>query len=136
MLLFLSLGWNIIQGCQGIRVGRKQTCFVPFDLFSGTLFCYGIMIFFIFYFIFFLFYFIFLHFRAALAAYGGSQARDLQMLAYTTATAMQDLSYICNLPHGSQQHRIIDPLSKTRDQTSILMDTSWIRFHCTIMGTP
>ena len=50
---------------------------------------------------------------------------ELQLLAYTTATAMQDLSYICDLCHGLQQCRILNPLSKARDETRILMDTSW-----------
>ena len=40
---------------------------------------------------------------------------DLQLLAYTTATAMPDLSQVCNLLHSSQQHRILDPLSEARD---------------------
>ena len=39
-------------------------------------------------------------------AYGGSQARvesELQLLAYTTATAMLDPSHICNLSQTLQQ---------------------------------
>ena len=36
---------------------------------------------------------------------------ELQLLAYTTVTAMQDLSLILGLHHSSQQHRILDPLS-------------------------
>ena len=40
---------------------------------------------------------------------------ELQLPAYATATAM---------------------LSEARDRISILMDTSWIRFCCAIMGTP
>ena len=47
---------------------------------------------------------------------------ELQPLAYTTATAMQDLSSICNLHHSSQQHRILNPLSEARDITA----SSWI----------
>ena len=41
-----------------------------------------------------------------------------------TATAMRDLSHVCNLHDRSQQHRILNPLSEARDQTHILMDTS------------
>ena len=52
---------------------------------------------------------------------------ELQLLAYTTATAMQHLSHICNLYHSSQQHQIPNPLSKARDQTCILVDASQIR---------
>ena len=35
-----------------------------------------------------------------------------------------------------QQHGIPDPLSQTRDQTHIPMDTIWIHFHCAAMGIP
>ena len=38
----------------------------------------------------------------------------LQLLAYTTATAMQDLSCVCDLHHSSWQHQILNPLSKVR----------------------
>ena len=50
---------------------------------------------------------------------------ELQLPAPTTATAMQDLSRICDLHHSSQQHQILNPPSKARDGTHILMDTSW-----------
>ena len=51
---------------------------------------------------------------------------ELQLLAYTTtATATPDLSCICKLCHSLQQCWIPNPLSETRDQTCILMDTSW-----------
>ena len=53
---------------------------------------------------------------------------ELQLPAYTTATAMLDLSLVCDLYHSSQQHRILNPLSKVRDQTYVLMDTSQICF--------
>ena len=58
-----------------------------------------------------------------------------KLLAYATATAMQDPSHICDLHNSSEQCQIPDPLSKTRDQTLILMDTSWIHFCSTTMGT-
>jgi len=51
---------------------------------------------------------------------------ELQLPAYTTATAMQDLSCVCDLPHSSQQHRILHPLSNGRDQTHVLVDTSQV----------
>ena len=35
---------------------------------------------------------------------------ELQLPAYTTATAMQELSRICDLHHSSREHRILDPL--------------------------
>ena len=89
---------------------------------------------------FFVFCFCFcLIFRTAPAAYGSSRLRvesELQLPAYTTATETQDPSHVCELHHSSWQHQIPNPLSKARDQTSILMDTSQIRFHWATMGTP
>ena len=40
-----------------------------------------------------------------------------------TATAMSDPSHVCDLPHSSQQHRILNPQSEARDRTRILTDT-------------
>ena len=54
---------------------------------------------------------------AAAAAYGGSQV-------YATATATQDLSCVCDLPHSSGQLGILNPLSHAKDRTRILMDLS------------
>ena len=53
---------------------------------------------------------------------------ELQLPAYTTATAMPDPSHICSLHHSSWQHRILNPLTEARDRTHILMDTSQIGF--------
>ena len=61
---------------------------------------------------------------------------DLQLPAYTTATAMQNPSYICDLHHSSWQLWIFNPWSEARDRTCILMVTSWICFRCATMGTP
>ena len=47
---------------------------------------------------------------------------ELLLLAYTTATAMPDSSCLCDLHHSSQQCRVLNPLSKVRDQTA----SSWI----------
>ena len=58
---------------------------------------------------------------------------ELQQLAYTTTTAMPDLSHICNLQHSSRQHQILNPLSKARDQT---MDTGQIHFCRAKKGIP
>ena len=49
---------------------------------------------------------------------------ELQLPAYTTATAMPYPSFICDLHYGSWQHRILNPLSEARDRTCILMDPS------------
>ena len=51
---------------------------------------------------------------------------ELQQPAYTTATAMWDLSHIYNLHDSSWQCQIPHPLSEARDQTPILMDTGRI----------
>ena len=40
---------------------------------------------------------------------------ELQLPAYTTATAMWDLSCVCSLYHSSWQPWILKPLSKARD---------------------
>ena len=42
---------------------------------------------------------------------------ELKPLAYTTATAMQDLNCACHLHHSSQQCWILNPLSEARDRT-------------------
>ena len=60
---------------------------------------------------------------------------ELQPLAYARATATWDPSHVCNLHHSSWQRRILNPLSKARDQTCVLMDTSQIPLHWATMGT-
>ena len=55
---------------------------------------------------------------------------ELQLLAYTIATARRDPSHICNLQHSLQQHWILSPLREARDQICNLMVPSWICFHC------
>ena len=50
---------------------------------------------------------------------------ELQPLVY--ATAMQDLSCLCDLHHSSWQHWMLKPLSEARDKTHVLKDTSWVR---------
>ena len=62
---------------------------------------------------------------------------ELQLLAYTTATAALDLRLICNLHHSSWQCQILPPLSKARARTRNLMVPSqvlnpsepWWEFH-------
>ena len=68
-------------------------------------------------------------FRDAPTAYGSSQTRGLiraTAAGLPTATAMPDASHICNLHHSSWQRQILNPQSKARDGTHILMDTRWI----------
>ena len=54
---------------------------------------------------------------------------EVQLPAYTTATAMWDPNCICNLHHSSWQHWILNPLSEAMDCTHILIDTSRIHYH-------
>ena len=80
-----------------------------------------------FYFLFIYLFFVFLLFLwAAPAAYGGSQARGL-IRAVATGLRQSHSNAgsepICNLHHSSRQHRILNPLSKARDWTLVLMDS-------------
>jgi len=60
---------------------------------------------------------------------------ESELPSYTTATAMRNPSCVFDLHHSSWQCWILNPLSKARDQTHILMDTSQIHFCCATMGT-
>ena len=60
---------------------------------------------------------------------------ELQVPAYTTATATQDPTYIFDLHHSSWQHQMLNPLGEARDRTCILMDASRFRYHGTASGT-
>ena len=51
---------------------------------------------------------------------------ELQLPAYTTVTATPDLSHVCNLHPSSRPHRILNPLSETRNRTHNLLVPSWI----------
>ena len=53
--------------------------------------------------------------------------QELQLPAYATATAMQDPSHIYDLRQSSQQCQILNPMSKARDRTRVLMDSSRVR---------
>ena len=80
--------------------------------------------------------------KAIPAAYGSSQARG-QIGAAATCLRYSHSnvgSKPCLQPtpqhHSSQQHWILNPLSRARDQTCILMDTTWVCCHHATMGTP
>ena len=51
---------------------------------------------------------------------------ELLLLAYATATATAtlDMRCVCDLHPSSCQGLILNPLSKARDQTHVLVDTS------------
>ena len=61
---------------------------------------------------------------------------ELQLLAYNVATAMRDMSGVCDLHHSSRQCQVLNLLSEARDWTYNLMVSSWICFCCAIMGIP
>ena len=54
---------------------------------------------------------------------------ELQLPAYATARATRDLSRIRDLHCSLRQLGILNPLSKARDRTLILMNTSWVLNH-------
>ena len=61
---------------------------------------------------------------------------ELQLPAYTTAIETWDLSCVCRLQHSSWQRQTLNPLSKARDRTCILMDTSQICYRWAMIETP
>ena len=60
---------------------------------------------------------------------------ELQPPAYTIDTSTPDPSHICDLHHSLWQCQILNPLSKARDWTFILMDARQIHFHWAMTGT-
>lgn len=51
---------------------------------------------------------------------------ELQLPAYTTATATPDSSHTCNLSHSLWQCQILNTLSEARDRTCLLMDITLV----------
>ena len=85
----------------------------------------------------FFFFFLFLV-KATPMASGSSQARDWIRTAaagHSHSHSNWDPSHVCDLYHRSRQRQILNPLSEARDQTCILMDTSWISYHWATTGT-
>ena len=69
-------------------------------------------------------------------AYGGSQAGgQIETTAASHVTAMSDPSCFCNLNCSLQQHLSLNPLSGAKDRPCILMVTSQVCSHWTVMGT-
>ena len=61
---------------------------------------------------------------------------ELQLPAYTTATAMPDPSRVWDLYRSSWQCWILNSLNKAKDQTCIFMDNSQVCYHRATMETP
>ena len=61
---------------------------------------------------------------------------ELQLPAHTTAKATPDLSRICDLCHSLWQRRILNLLSKTRDQTASSWKLAGFLTHWATIGTP
>ena len=58
---------------------------------------------------------------------------ELQLVAYTTATAMPDPSRVYSLHQSSW---VLNSMSEARAQTHILLVTSRIPFCCAALGMP
>ena len=84
--------------------------------------------------IFFSFFFLGLHLHHMEVPRLGVES-ELQLAAYTTATATLGLSHICNLHQSPWQCQILNPLSDIRDRTHVLMDASQICFRWAMTGT-
>ena len=82
----------------------------------------------LFYFILFLLFSLFLwpHLSCILEVPRLGVKSELQLLAYTTATAMPEPSCVCDLHHSLWKRQILNPLSKARDQTHILTDNNQV----------
>ena len=63
-------------------------------------------------------------------------ASEPQPPAHPTGTATRNPSCIYHLHHSSQQHLILNPLSRARDQIRILMVADLIHFPGAAVGTP
>ena len=60
---------------------------------------------------------------------------ELERQLSVCVTATRDPSRTFNLHHRSRQRQILNPPSKARDQTCVLMGTSQICFHWATTGT-
>ena len=80
-------------------------------------------------------YIFFCLFRATSVAYGASQARGQIRAAVASHSNAKSRPHMWP-NHSSQQHWILNPLSKDRDQTFVLMDTVGLVNLWAMMGTP
>ena len=77
--------------------------------------------------------------RAALVAYGSSQARGWiraeAAVVHTTDIETRDPSCVWDLHHSSWQHCIFNPLIGAKDWTRVLTDISRVHYHWATTGT-
>ena len=110
MARFSSLAWELLNATVGIAGKKKK-----------ELKCWKLKTFFLFwkpFFYFFLWLYLW-HMEISRLAVES----ELQLQAYTTARAIPDLSCICSLCCILWPCWILNPLSKARNKTHILMDT-------------
>ena len=69
-----------------------------------------------------LFFFLWPHPQHKEVPWGLGVESELRLQAYITTTAKLDLSHVCDLCWGLRQHWILNPLSKARDQTHIIIE--------------
>ena len=109
------------------RPNYFQWVYLIISWWAGFIFFWILWFFFIDVFVCLFIYVLFCLFGAAPTAYEGSRARGrigAVAPACTTATATWDPSRVCDLQPSSRQRQILNPLSKARDRTYILTDTS------------
>ena len=78
-------------------------------------------------------------FRPAPMAYGSSQARgQIRAVADSLHHSHSNAGSkgVCDVHNSSWQCRILNLLSKARDQNCVLMDNSWVLYTWATMGTP
>ena len=51
---------------------------------------------------------------------------EVPRLAYSTATATPDTNHVFDLHQSSLQRQVLNLLSKSRERTHVLMNTSWV----------
>ena len=116
--------WEVIQAGQERGLQAQVLPLSPWFLICGSLFACLCFLFgwLVFHFLFFVGFFVFSGPQPMEVPRLGVQS-ELQLPAYTAATATPDPSHICDLQHSARQCWILNPLSETRDRTHILKDT-------------
>ena len=126
----ICIDWNSLQNCI-----RGVHC----DCLSGALLGCDMCYFFLSFLFFFSFLFFLFLFRATPVAYASSRARSL--IGVAAIRLHHSHNHVRSKPHLQPTPQLTatpDPnlLSEARDQTCILMDTSWVPYCWATMGTP